>query len=124
MKRGNTKTLVSFAITIMAILFFVVICLCNFCLDFASGSHRITPTAIDNDIWGNYKVYYRTSQYTQNNQEDYYYIDRDDKKIAEQINECIRQGKEAIVYYDKYVGIKGISAPKTSPIIKIEVIDK
>ena len=44
----------------------------NLCLDFASGSHRITPTSIDTDMWGNYKVYFKTSEYTQNSQENYY----------------------------------------------------
>ena len=50
----------------------------NLCLDYAAGSHRITPTAVDTDMFGNYKVYYKTSQYTQNNQEDYYYIQKEE----------------------------------------------
>lgn len=96
----------------------------NLCLDFASGNHRITPTAVDTDMWGNYKVYYRTSQYTQNSQEDYYYIDKDDTELANEMKEYVRQGKEVVVYYEKYVGFKGISAPTSSPITKIELIEE
>lgn len=96
----------------------------NLCLDFASGNHRITPTAVDTDMWGNYKVYYRTSQYTQNSQEDYYYIDKDDTELADEMKEYVRQGKEVVVYYEKYVGFKGISAPTSSPITKIELIEE
>lgn len=96
----------------------------NLCLDFASGSHRIIPTAVDNDMWGNYKVYFRTTEYTKNSEEDFYYIDKNDKELAEQMKEYIKQGKEVIVYYDKWVGFKGMSAPTTAPITKIEVIEK
>ena len=94
----------------------------NLCLDFASGSHRIIPTAVDNDMWGNYKVYYRTTAYTKNSEEDFYYIDKNNTKLADDMREDIKNGKEVIVYYDKYVGFMGISAPKSSPITKIEVI--
>lgn len=96
----------------------------SFKLDFVSGNHRITPTAVDTDIWGNYRVYYRTSQYTSNSQEDYYYIDKNNKELAEQMKEYVRTGKEVVVYYDTYVGFKGITAPDTSPIIKIELIEE
>ena len=102
----------------------ILIFLLSFRLDFASGSHRITPTAIDKDFWGNYKVYYRTSQYTTNAQEDYYYIGKDNKEIAEEIENYIRNGNEIIVYYEKYIGFKGIPAPDTSPIIKVELLEE
>lgn len=72
---------------------------------------------------GNYKVYYRTSNYTQNNQEDYYYIKKEDAELAEKMKEYVAEGKEVVVYYDKWVGFKGISAPGTSPITKIEEIN-
>lgn len=93
-------------------------------LDFASGQHRITPTSIDTDMWGNYKVYFKTSEYTQNSQEDYYYIDKNNTEIKEQMEECIKNGETIMIYYDKYIGFKGITAPDTSPIIKIEVLEK
>lgn len=96
----------------------------NLCLDFASGSHRIIPTAVDNDMWGNYKVYYRTTEYTKNSEEDYYYIDKNNKELAKQMKEYIKQGKEVIVYYDKYVGFKGFTAPCEAPITKIELVEK
>lgn len=92
-------------------------------LDFASGQHRITPTSIDTDFWGNYKVYFKTSEYTQNSQEDYYYIDKDNTELKEQMEEYIKNGNTVMVYYDKYVGFKGISSPDTSPITKIEIIE-
>lgn len=92
-------------------------------LDFASGQHRITPTSIDTDIWGNYKIYFKTSEYTQNSQEDYYYIDKNNTDLKEQMEECIKNGDTVMVYYDKWVGFKGITAPDTSPITKIEVLD-
>lgn len=94
----------------------------NLCLDYAAGSHRITPTAVDTDMFGNYKVYYKTSQYTQNNQEDYYYIQKEDTELAEQMKEYVAEGKEVIVYYDQWVGFKGSTAPSTSPIVRIEEV--
>lgn len=94
----------------------------NLCLDYAVGSHRITPTAVDTDMFGNYKVYYKTSQYTQNNQEDYYYIQKEDTELAEQMKEYVAEGKEVIVYYDQWVGFKGFTAPSTSPIVRIEEV--
>ena len=92
-------------------------------LDFASGSHRIIPTAVDNDIWGNYKVYFRTTEFTKNSDEDYYYIDKNNKELAEEMKGYVKQGKTVMVYYDRYIGFKGISAPGGSPITKIEVIE-
>ena len=104
------------------ILFFVG--LFSLRLDFASGQHRITPTSIDTDIWGNYKVYFKTSEYTQNANEDYYYIDKDNTELKEQMEECIKNGDTVMVYYDKWVGFKGITAPDTSPITKIEILNE
>ena len=96
----------------------------NLCLDFAAGSHKIIPTAVDTDIWGNYKVYYRTTEYTKNQEEDYYYIEKNNTELAEQMKEYIKQDKTVIVYYDKWVGLKGFTAPKEAPITKIEVIEE
>ena len=104
------------------ILFFVG--LFSLRLDFASGQHRITPTSIDTDIWGNYKVYFKTSEYTQNSNEDYYYIDKNNTELKEQMEECIKNGDTVMVYYDKWVGFKGITAPDTSPITKIEILNE
>ena len=104
------------------ILFFVG--LFSLRLDFASGQHRIAPTSIDTDIWGNYKVYFKTSEYTQNSNEDYYYIDKNNTELKEQMEECIKNGDTVMVYYDKWVGFKGITAPDTSPITKIEILEE
>lgn len=106
------------------IIFILVAIFGNLCFDYASGNHRITPTAVDMDMFGNYKVYYRTSQYTQNSNEDYYYIEKGNDELAEQMKEYVRQGKEVIVYYDQWVGFKGWGAPDTSPITKIELIEE
>lgn len=102
---------------------FIAAFLGNLCLDFAAGSHRITPTAIDTDMWGNYKVYFKTSEYTQNSQEDYYYIKKEDTELAEQMREYIIEGKEVLVYYDEWVGFKGFTNPSEAPITKIEKIE-
>lgn len=125
MKKENGNGLLmgflTFFILVFVALFFIG--LFSLRLDFASGSHRITPTAIDNDIWGNYKVYYKTSEYTKNSDEDYYYIDKDNLELVEQMKDVIKNGKTVIAYYEKYVGFKGLTAPDSSPIIKIEVIE-
>jgi len=112
------------AIVVMLIIAFAIGILGGFQFDLESGSHRIIPTAIDNDMWGNYKVYYRTTEYTKNNEEDYYYIDKSNTELAEQMKECIKNGQTVVVYYDKYVGFKGISAPSEAPITKIEVVEE
>lgn len=106
-----------------AIIILTFIGLFSLRLDFESGQHRITPTSIDTDIWGNYKVYFKTSEYTQNSQEDYYYIDKNNTELKEQMEECIKNGNTVMAYYDKYVGFKSISAPKSSPITKIEILE-
>lgn len=107
-----------------AIIIFILIGLFSLRLDFASGQHRITPTSIDTDMWGNYKVYFKTSEYTQNSNEDYYYIEKGNEELKTQMEECIKKGETVMVYYDKWVGFKGITAPDTSPIIKIETLEE
>ena len=115
---------VIFIVIVVSIIgFFIAAIFGNLCLDFAAGSHRIIPSAVDNDMWGIYKVYYRTTEYTKNSEEDYYYIDKNNTELAEEMKEYIKQGKEVIVYYDKWVGFKGFTAPSTSPITRIEVLE-
>lgn len=115
--------IVKFIVFLLIIGFIATAIFGNLCLDYAAGSHRITPTAVDTDMFGNYKVYYKTSQYTQNNQEDYYYIQKEDTELAEQMKEYVSEGKEVIVYYDQWVGFKGFTAPSESPIIRIEEVE-
>lgn len=98
----------------------IIVGILSFRFDYVSGSHRIIPTAMDNDFWGNYKVYFKTNEYTKNLEEDYYYIEKGNKELVEQMDECIRKSQEVTVYYDKYIGFKGIGAPESSPIIRIE----
>lgn len=121
----NKKGVVEFLVVIL-ILIICILCIAGLLglrLDFAPGSHKITPTAIDNDIWGNYKVYYKTSEYTQNSQEDYYCIDKSNTELAEEMKEYIKSSKTVMVYYEKYVGWKGITSCDESPITKIEVLE-
>lgn len=125
MKSEKGNGLLGFFVTIFigAIIIALFIGLYGFKLDFASGSHRITPTSIDTDMWGNYRVYYKTSEYTKDTEESYYYIDKENTEIKEQMEECIKNEETIMIYYDKYVGFKGITAPDTSPIIRIEVLE-
>ena len=39
------------------------------------------------------------------------------------MKDYIKTNKEVIVYYDKYVGWKGFTAPSESPITKIEIVE-
>lgn len=119
-EKGNYLT--GFIGLILIVLIFIALLGTRF--DFQSGSHRITPTSIDQDFWGNYKVYFKTSEYTQNSQEDFYYIEKDNVDLVEQIKECVKNGKAILVYYDKYIGWKGITAPSSAPIVRIEMIEE
>lgn len=110
-------------VLIIAALLLIFIGIFSFRLDFASGSHRITPTSMDTDMWGNYRVYYKTSEYTKDTEESFYFIKKDNTAIKEQMEECIKNEDTIMIYYDKYVGFKGITAPDTSPIIRIEVLE-
>lgn len=123
-EKGNCLSREFILILVGAIIILMFIGLFGIRLDFASGQHRITPTSIDTDVWGNYKVYFKTSEYTQNSQENYYYIDKDDTELKEQMEECIKNGNTVMVYYDRYIGFKGITAPDTSPITKIEILEE
>lgn len=123
-EKGYIEGLFSSIVFIIIVAVIAVIIFGNLCFDFAAGSHRITPTAIDTDMFGNYKVYYKTSEYTQNSQEDFYYIQKEDTELAEQMKKYISEGKEVIVYYDQWVGFKGFTAPSEAPITKIEEINE
>lgn len=123
-EKGNCLLGAFILILTGAIIISMLIGLFSLRLDFTSGQHRITPTSIDTDMWGNYKVYFKTSEYTQNSQEDYYYIDKNNTELKEQMEECIKNGNTVMVYYDRYIGFKGITAPDTSPITKIEILEE
>ena len=107
---------------ILILILVVVIGNLTFRFDYAGGTHRIIPTAIDNDFWGNYKVYYRTSIMTQNQNEDHYFIARNNTYLAEMMREAIRNNQEVIVTYERYIGFKGFTAPESSPITNIEFL--
>lgn len=95
----------------------------GFRLDTAGGQHIIIPTAIDTDVWGNYKVYYKTTMYESNQSEGYYMIEKERLDLVEQIQKYMRERKQIIVHYNRYIGFKGISSPRKAPIIQIEQMD-
>lgn len=119
-KKGITELGLALATT--AIILLTIFIIGSIRLDFAKGSHRITPTAVDTDFWGNYIVYYRTSVYQNSYQDEHYYIDKNSPELAQKMEEYVTTGEEVIVYYDKFVGWKGFSAPSSSPIIRIEEV--
>jgi len=125
MKKENGNGLVAGFITFFMLALFIIFIIMfgSIRFDYASGSHRITPTAIDTDWYGNYKVYYKTSEYTKNSDEDYYYIEKGNEELADEIREIIKQGKTILAYYDQYTGWKGWGAPDSSPIVRIEVLE-
>ena len=114
--------LIKVSFMIIAIVAIVLTVANPFRFDFTGGTHRITPTAVDTDIWGNYKVYFKTSDLTLNNGEDFYYIQKGDKELIDYMERAIVEKNEVVIYYDRYVGYKGFMAPKTSPIVKIDTI--
>jgi|GEM_PF-5594323 len=91
--------------------------------DYQAGSHKIIPTAVDQDFWNNYIVYYRTTAFMKDEEEKFYYIHRDNKELAQQVRDVILDGHEIFVHYDRYIGVFGIRSPKTSPIVRIDIID-
>jgi len=123
-EKGNCLLGFFALILIGTLIVLMIIGIMSLKLDFASGQHRITPTSMDTDIWGNYKVYYKTSEYTKDTEERYYYIEKDNTEIKEQMEECIKNQETIMIYYEKYVGFKGITAPDTSPIIRIEILEE
>jgi len=120
-RKVRTQTTLLF-VGIGAVILAIVAMALFFRFDYASGSHRIIPTAVDRDIWGNYQVWFRSTEFQFSSEEECYYIHRDNPELAEQVRQAIRDGKELIVYYDHYVGFYGLRAPKTSPITKIEIV--
>ena len=113
------------AVSVLAVIVIVLILTfaSPFRFDYAAGSHRITPTAVDTNLWGNYVVYYRTTDLTRESEEGIYYIEKGNTAIANQLEEAMVGGNEVVVFYDRYVGWKGFTAPRTSPITRVEVVD-
>jgi len=95
----------------------------TFRFDYAAGVHRIIPTAIDTDLWGNYRVYFRTTPYMRGSDKEYYCVEKVNSDLALQIREAILNNQEIIVFYNEHVGFKGIKSPKGSPIVRIEYAD-
>ena len=100
----------------------VVYIISPFRFDFNDNAHKIIPVGIDTDVWGNYRVYFKTNPFDNSKGDDFYYIDKSQNELAQQAAKAIVDDKEIVVYCDKYVGLKGFTAPLTSPIVKIETI--
>ena len=124
-KRKNLKKVASILLGVVIVIAIVAgIGVCTLVrFDPAAGSHKIIPTAVDTDFFGNYQVYYRTTEFTKDSEEPFYYIDKENTALADEVRECIKAGQTIMVYYDRYVGLKGITAPAESPIVRIEVIE-
>jgi len=120
-KKSRVSIRVKMALVAVIILVLGVTSL-TFRFDYAAGSHRIIPTAVDSDFWGNYRVYFRTSIMTRDHEEGHYYISRGNTHLAEQIRTAMLNNQEVMVFYDRYIGFKGFTAPKSSPITRIEII--
>lgn len=93
-------------------------------LEFKGGMHKIIPTSIEKEIFGNYKVYYKASPFAQDTKEKYYYIEKGQDEIVATIEAAILNTEEIAVYYNNYVGLKGFTAPPCSPIVRVEIIKK
>ena len=65
-----------------------------------------------------------TSDFKKMRVKDYYYIDKNNTELKDQMQECIKNGDTIMVYYDKWVGFKGLTSPDTSPITKIEILEE
>jgi len=101
----------------------IVLVACTLRFDFKAGSHKITPTAMDKTLSGHYQVYYKTSEYTRESEESYYYIEKDNIELQNQMIDAIKENKTVMIYYDTYVGFKGFLAPETAPITHIEILE-
>lgn len=121
-EKGRRKMRILQILVVVGILLIGLVALC-FRFDFAEGSHKIIPTAVDTDFFGNYKVYYKTSALTQNIEESVYYVSKDNPEIAEQIREALLENKEIVVYYGKMFGFYGFNAPREAPIYKVEFVE-
>ena len=120
-KETGKKAKKIFLIILITIwIIFLVLDLTGFRFDYEAGQHSIIPTAIDSDFWGNYKVYYKTSFYETNSTESVYYIEKNRTDLVQTIQNCIKSQTQIIVYYDKWIGFKGLTSPNSSPIIKID----
>ena len=92
-----------------------------FRFDLNAGARKITPVAVDNDVWGNRIVYFKTNPFSDIEE---LYIEKDRGDLVEKVEEAIATGDELVVYRGQYFGYKGFTAPKTSPITKIQVAVK
>ena len=118
----NSKKIKSYAAGIIVVVLVIVLAVLSFRFDYAAGTHRIIPTAVDTDLWGNYQVYFRITDFTGTEADEFYYIRKKDSEIARQVQTAIANNQEIVIYYDRYIGFKGPTAPKSSPITRVEII--
>ena len=118
----NSKKIKSYAVGVIVAALVIVFAFLSFRFDYAAGTHRIIPTAVDTDFWGNYQVYFRITDFTGTEADEFYYIRKKDSEIAKQVQTAIANNQEIVIYYDRYIGFKGPIAPKSSPITRVETI--
>lgn len=123
-RRKGIKILVKVGIG-AAVLLIILLAL-TLRLDFAAGSHRIIPTAIDTNFWGHYRVYFRGAHdmFQVDRDEDHYYILRGNTELVNEVREAMLSGHEIMVFYQRWVGFKPIGSPQTGPIYRIEIIER
>lgn len=111
-------------ISVIIILILSVLGVLTLRFDFAAGSHRIIPTAIDTNFWGHYRVYFRGAHdvFQADRDEDHYYILSGNTELVEQVRQAMINNQEIIVFYQRWVGFKPIGSPQTGPIYRIEII--
>ena len=94
----------------------------SFRFDYQAGAHRIYPTAVDSNFWGHYMVYYKTTQFTKDEDEGIYWILRGRQDLVKEVKDAILKGEAIVVHYGRWIGFKGLTVPRESPIIKVDTI--
>ena len=109
---------------IVAVAFAAILLSLTLRLDFAAGSHRIIPTAVDTNFWGHYRVYFRGAHdvFLPDAEESHYYILRGNTELANEVRQAILNGQQIVVFYERWVGFKPIGSPSSGPIYRIEVV--
>lgn len=88
-----------------------------------SGVHRIRPISMETDGFGNWKIYYRVSNFAANAKKEYYWLSAGQDEIAELVKKSIAEDKEVMIHYGPWFGLKGFFSPPESPITKVDIIE-
>lgn len=121
-KKWNRKLIRLFIVLLLFMVGFIAYTGTYFDLRF--GKDIIRPTSISRDIWGNYKIHFDSDMASNDRFEGFYYIDANQSWLAGEVNDAIKSNRDIVIYYDSYIGWKGLMAPETSPIIMVKIIDQ